>query len=66
MRRAGIITEDIEKNLIELVDSHNLQWGEILFLIYGWLMIHRPDAQEIYEDGENPVFYYGPKKEVNE
>lgn len=51
-----------EALLEEMIDSHNLQWGEVLFGVYGWLMIHRPDAQEEYVDGGSPKFYYGPKE----
>jgi hypothetical protein len=62
IRPMGQITQDIELLLEELVDLHELQVGEILYQIWAWLVIHRPDAIEEYvEDGSNPIFYR-PKK----
>ena len=46
--------------LDEMMDTHDLQWGDVLNLVHGHLEIHRPDAQEEYEEGGNPVFRYGP------
>lgn len=62
VRPIGKILLDLEKILGEMIDSHDLQWYDVLFLVYGWLMVHRPDAQEEYTDGSKPVFYYGPKE----
>ena len=59
IRPLGNITEDMEKLLFEMVDDHDLQWGEILNLVHGHLAIHLPNAQEEYEDNSSPVFYYG-------
>ncbi len=54
---------EMETLLDEMVDYHELQAGDILSLIYGHLVSHRPDALEEYEeDGTNPIFYYGPNK----
>lgn len=61
-RNIGKILLDLEVLLNELCDQ-GLQWGDILYLIYGWLVIHRPDAQEEYTDGGSPKFFYGYKKE---
>ena len=58
LRPLGKITSDLEPLIEELIDGHKLQWGEVLFLIYGYLMIHYSDAQEQYEDGTNPKFTY--------
>lgn len=55
---------DMEKLLIEMVEDHDLQWGDILNLVYGYLKIHLPDAQEEYMNGERPEFYYGPFREM--
>lgn len=63
MRKLGDITLDLEEILEEMVDSHDLQKGEILALVNVWVDIHRPDAVETYEDGSSPVFRYGPKEE---
>ena len=62
IRPLGNITQDLENLVEEMVDDHELQWGEILNLVYGYLVIHRPDAQEEYMDGSNPDFYYGELK----
>jgi hypothetical protein len=61
-RPAGDILLDLEKILGELIDSHDYQWYDVLFAVYGWLMVHRPDAQEEYDDGTHPEFFYGPKR----
>lgn len=61
-RPLGKILMDLENILEEMIDSHDLQWYDVLFAVYGWLMVHRPDAQEEYTDGTKPVFYYGPKE----
>ena len=63
MRRLGDITQDMEDLVAEMVDDHDMQWGEILNIVYGYLEVHRPDAQEEYEEGGNPIFYYGPEDE---
>jgi hypothetical protein len=63
MRRLGDITQDLEDLVSEMVDDHDLQWGEILNIVHGYLVVHRPDAQEEYEEGDSPVFYYGPEDE---
>lgn len=54
----------MEPLLEELVDDHDLQWYDVLFLVLGWLMVHRPHAQEEYKDGSKPVFYYGHKERL--
>lgn len=61
-RKFGDILLDLEELLDEMVDDHDVQWGDILNLVFGHLVIHRPDAQEEYTEGGNPEFYYGPKK----
>lgn len=64
LRPMGCITLDMEKLLEEMIEDHDLQWGEVLGLVYTWLTIHAQQAQEEYEKGINkhPVFYYGPKR----
>lgn len=62
-RPVGEILLDLEILLDEMVDDQDLQWGDILNLVYGHLVVHRPDAQEQYiKDDSSPIFYYGPKK----
>jgi hypothetical protein len=62
-RKFGDILLDLEEVLDEMIDDHDVQWSDILSLIHSHLVVHRPDAQEEYTEGGNPVFYYGPKKD---
>lgn len=62
IRRLGDITTDMEKLLLEMTVDHDMQWHEIMGIIYAYLQVHCPDGQEEYVKGGNPVFYYGPKK----
>lgn len=61
VRKLGDILLDLEQILDEMVDSHELQFGDILALTYTHLEVHRPDAKEQYISGGNPKFYYGPE-----
>lgn len=61
-RNIGDIFLDLEALIDELIDDHQIQWGDVLYWIWGHLMIHRPDAREEYESGGHPEFYYGPTK----
>lgn len=62
IRPMGQILLELEELLDEMIDSHGVQWGDILHLIFGHLAIHRPDAQEEYIDVGHPSFHYGYKK----
>lgn len=62
LRPLGDITMDMEPLILEMVEAHELQWGEILNIVRGYLEIHCPESQEEYLDGTKPVYYYGPKK----
>lgn len=61
LRPVGDILLDIEKLREELIDDHGFQWGDIFHETHGWLVIHRPEAQEEYVEGKykHPEFYYG-------
>jgi len=59
LRPLGEITQDLEPLLLEMAVEHDLQHGEILNIIRGYLEIHVPDQKEQYTDGTSPVFYYG-------
>lgn len=61
-RTTGDILLDLEVHLEELVDQ-DLQFGDILALVYSWLEVHAPGAKEQYDDGGSPIFYYGPAKD---
>lgn len=64
-RPLGDIMLDLEPLLLEMVESHDLQYGDILNLVYGYLEVHAPDAKEVYVRGGSPEFYYGPKRRKN-
>jgi len=63
LRPMGKITDQLEPLLLEMVEEHDMQMGEILNIIRGYLEIHAPSCVEIYEDESSPIFYYGPKDE---
>ncbi len=64
IRPLGDILLELEAVLDEMVDEHELQFGDILGLVHTHLTVHRPDAQEEYLDGSgHPTFFYGYKKE---
>ena len=62
MRPLGQVLLDVEPLLEELVDDHELQWGDVLALVFVYLSVHRPDAREEYVEGGHPEFHYGPPK----
>lgn len=59
LRPLGDILLDIEPFLIELVESHNLQHGDVYGLLNVYLETHLPGYKEEYLDGTHPVFRYG-------
>lgn len=63
LRPLGHTLLDLEKILMEMCVDHDLQWGDVLNLVKGYMEVHLPGAQEQYTAGGNPVFYYGPKLE---
>ena len=65
-RTIGEALFDLEEVLDEMIDNHELQWGDILNIVHGHLSVHRPDAQEEYVEGGHPIFYYGPAEEDEE
>lgn len=65
LRRLGDITQDLEPLILEMVEDHDMQAGEILSLVYGYLQIHAPASFEIYEeDLSRPIYYYGHRSGV--
>ena len=63
LRPLGEVLLDLEPLLLEMVVQHDLQFGDVLNLVYGYLEVHCPGAKEEYDDdGKSPVFYYGPNK----
>lgn len=62
LRPLGDILLDIEPSLFEMCKDHDLQHGDILYLIKGWLDIHYPGGKEEFVDGDDIFFYYGGKR----
>ena len=53
---------DHEEILTAFTDN-GMQWGDILAVTHMYLMVHCPEAREVYtEDGSSPEFYYGPRR----
>jgi hypothetical protein len=59
IRPLGSILLDLEIILDEMIDSHELQEGDLYGLIFSHIDIHRPDIKEKYVDGGSPFRYYG-------
>lgn len=64
LRPLGHTLLDLENLLLEMCVDHDMQWGDVLNLVRGYLEVHVPSAQEEYVDGGNPVFFYGPKPDA--
>jgi hypothetical protein len=64
IRPLGEILLDLEVIVEEIVDDHDLQWGDVLNVVHGYLEVHYPNAQEQYEVGGSPIFFYGPKERL--
>jgi len=63
IQKMGDIMHELEAVIAKMVDQHDLQHGEILNLVNGYLEVHYPAQREEYTDGSgSPVFYYGPKE----
>lgn len=63
IRPLGSIMLEMELLISEMVEDHDLQWSDILALVFGYLMAHFPDAREEYEDDDShPSYYYGPSR----
>lgn len=62
LRPLGTILLEMEPLILEMVVKHDLQHGDILNLVRGYLEVHCPGAKEEYEDGYDVEFYYGPKR----
>jgi hypothetical protein len=63
LRPLGHTLLDLETLLLEMTIDHDLQWGDVLNLVRGYLEVHVPGAQEEYvDDGGHPEFYYGPPR----
>ncbi len=66
IRRLGDILLDMEPYIQEAMDDHDLQWGDMLGLMFAYLHAHYPNHKEVYcKDGKSPVFFYGPEENLN-
>lgn len=63
-RTVGDALLDLEELWFEVLDDHELQLGDVHYNLQGWAHIHYPDAVELYEDGTEPVFFYGHLDEL--
>lgn len=66
LRPLGLTLLDLEKLLLEMCIDHDMQWGDVLNLIRGYLEVHVPESREEYTEGGHPEFYYGPQKKNTE
>jgi hypothetical protein len=64
LRKLSNITSDLEVLIEEMIVTHDLQTGEVLNLINGYIQAHYVGANEQYEDGEHAIFYYGRKENL--
>jgi hypothetical protein len=62
LRPLGDILLDLEPLMLEMTEDHDLQFGDVLNLIRGYMEIHCPGSREEYDEGGSPEFYYGPKR----
>jgi hypothetical protein len=61
MKRMGDVMFDIEEVIgKQMIEKHDLQKGEALSLINDYIDVHYPGAIEEYQDGTNPIYFYGP------
>jgi hypothetical protein len=59
----GDLISELEEVIQKMVDQHDLQFGDILSIVHGYLCVHNPEAREEYVDGSgSPTFYYGSKE----
>lgn len=65
IRELGEILLELEPLLDEMIMDHGMQWGDVMGLIRAHLEIHLPCGREEYEDGDSPMFYYGPQIKVD-
>lgn len=59
LRPLGTVLIELEPLLTEMAKDHDLQWGDILNIVKGYMEVHLPDHREEYIDGKHPEFYYG-------
>ena len=58
----GDIMHEVEAIVTKMVEQHDLQKGEMMALFSQYIDVHFPGSIEEYNNGSNPVYYYGPRK----
>lgn len=65
VERMGDIMHELEKVITKMIDQHDMQKGEVLSLVNGYIDVHFPSSKEVYsETGDSPIFYYGHRKGI--
>lgn len=54
----GPVMHDVEYVVSKMIETHDLQKGEVMSLISSYIDVHYPGAIEEYEDGSHPVYLY--------
>lgn len=63
LRPLGEILLDLEPIIDEMIEGHDLQFGDVLGIVLLHLQVHHRGAQEEYDEGGHPQFFYGSEKE---
>ena len=64
LRPLGDITQDLEPLYQEMAWGHKLQFHEMLGIHYSYLKSHLDESLERYNDGTDPVFFYGHEDDL--
>lgn len=62
LRPLGRVTLDLESVVDEMALDHELEWGEIMALVFAYMQTHLPESKEQFLDGDEVEFYYGPRR----
>lgn len=62
LRPLGQTLLDLEVLILEMTVDHDMQWGDVLNIVRGYMEVHCPHAREEYTEGGHPEFYYGPRR----
>ncbi len=63
MRSLGEIMLDLEPLILEMVEQQEMQYSDVLGIIFSYMEVHCPNAREKYMDGTSPIYFYGPREE---
>ena len=62
IERFGDLMHELEAVVEKMIKQHDMQHGEILHAVNGYLQTHFPDHREDYVHYGRAVFYFGPKE----